>query len=131
MSATETNIVTEARVPMDGFMTAFNAEDVEALRARWFHFPHVRFHGDNVSVMETPADLKIAVWDRQGQSTGWASSSWDYVEPVDVGTDKVHFRVQFSRFRADGSLIGSYKSLYIVTKSDGRWGIQARSSWAD
>ena len=130
MSADENHIIAEARVPMDGFMTAFNAEDIEALRTRWFHFPHVRFHGENVIYMETPADLKMPVWDRQGATTDWASSAWDYVEPVDAGPDKVHFRVQFSRFRADGSLIGSYKSLYIVTKRDGRWAIQARSTWA-
>jgi hypothetical protein len=29
---------------MDGFMTAFNAEDADAIRKRWFNFPHVRFH---------------------------------------------------------------------------------------
>ena len=30
---------------------------------------------------------------------------------------------------ADGSVIGVYESLYILTKVDGRWGIQARSSF--
>ena len=34
---------------------------------------------------------------------------------IDAGPDKVHFRVQFTRVRADGSAIGSYRSLYIVT----------------
>ena len=53
------------------------------------------------------------------------------VELVDAGPNKVHFRVQFSRYRADGSLIGSYKSFYIVTLKDGRWAIQGRSSWAE
>ena len=32
---------------------------------------------------------------------------------------------------ADGSVIGSYKSFYIVTLKDGRWAIQGRSSWAE
>ena len=36
--------LTAARAAMDGFMAAFNAEDAEALRTTWFHFPHVRFH---------------------------------------------------------------------------------------
>ena len=31
----------------------------------------------------------------------------------------------------DGSPIGSYRSLYIVTLKDGRWAIQGRSSWAE
>lgn len=130
MSTEANDSIAEARAVMDGFMTAFNAEDAEALRDRWFHFPHVRFHGNQVSVMETREDLKILVWDRQGQSTDWARTSWDYVEPIDSGPDKVHFRVQFTRYRADGSAIGSYKSLYIVTRVSGRWAIQARSTWA-
>ena len=127
---TNDEALADAKAAMDGFMTAFNAEDADAIRSRWFHFPHVRFHSGQVSVMERPEDLRLMVWERQGQSTGWARTAWDYVEPIDVGTDKVHFRVQFTRFRADGSAIGSYRSLYIVTLKDGRWGIQARSSWA-
>lgn len=128
---TQTDIaIAEARAVMDGFMTAFNAQDAEALRTTWFHFPHVRLHSGQVTVMATPADFRSAVWGRTGQAEGWARTAWDYVEPVDSGPDKVHFRVQFTRYRADGSAIGSYRSLYIVTKLDGRWGIQARSSWA-
>jgi hypothetical protein len=38
--------------------------------------------------------------------------------------------VQFTRYRADDSVIGSYRSLYIVTRRDGRWAIAARSSFA-
>lgn len=128
---TQTDIaIAEARAVMDGFMVAFNAQDAEALRTTWFHFPHVRLHSGQVTVMATPADFRSAVWGRTGQAQGWARTAWDYVEPVDSGPDKVHFRVQFTRYRADGSAIGSYRSLYIVTKLDGRWGIQARSSWA-
>ena len=119
-----------AKAALDGFMKAFNAEDAEAIRTRWYHFPHVRFHSDKVTVMERPEDFHALVWSRRGQSKDWASTAWDYVELIDNGPNKAHFRVQFTRFRADGSAIGSYKSLYIVTLKDGRWAIQARSSWA-
>src|SRR4051794_6738843 len=60
--------VAGARAAMDGFMAAFNARDAEAIRARWFHFPHVRFHSGTVTVMPTPADFRNLVWDGQGQS---------------------------------------------------------------
>ena len=120
-----------ARAAMDGFMAAFNARDAEAIRSRWFHFPHVRFHSGTVTVMQTPADYDNLVWESQGQSAGWGRSAWDYVEVIDAGPEKVHFRVQFTRYRADGSAIGSYRSLYIVTLKDGRWAIQGRSSWAE
>lgn len=120
-----------ARAAMDGFMAAFNARDADAIRSRWFHYPHVRFHSGTVTVMQTPADYHNLVWDSQGQSAGWGRSAWDNVEVIDAGPEKVHFRVQFTRYRADGSAIGSYRSLYIVTLKDGRWAIQGRSSWAE
>jgi hypothetical protein len=48
---------------LDGFMDAFNREDgglplrrQGAIRTRWFHFPHVRFHSGKVTVMATPSD---------------------------------------------------------------------------
>ena len=37
--------------------------------------------------------------------------------------------LSYTRLRADHSVIGTYDSLYILTKVDGRWGIQARSSF--
>jgi hypothetical protein len=127
----EAEAIAAARAVMDGFMAAFSAEDAEAIRTRWYHFPHVRFHSGQVTVFETPGDFRSRVFERLGQSRDWARSAWDHVEPVDAGPDKVHFRVQFTRYRADGTPIGSYRSLYIVTFKDGRWGIQGRSSWAE
>lgn len=126
----ETDIAA-ARATMDSFMEALNREDEQAIRDRWFHFPHVRFHSGTVTVFETPAQYRSLVINRTGQAAEWARSAWDYVDCVDAGPGKVHFRVQFSRFRADGSRIGSYKSFYIVTLKDGRWAIQGRSSWAE
>jgi hypothetical protein len=116
---------------LDGFMTAFNAEDADTIRTRWFHFPHVRFHNGKITVMRTAADYHSLVWQRTGQSREWARTTLDYRDVIDAGPDKVHFRVQFTRYRADGTPIGSYRSLYIVTWLDGRWAIQGRSSWAE
>ena len=120
-----------ARAALDGFMEAFNREDAEAIRSRWFHFPHVRFHSGKVTVMPTPDDYHNLVWARSGLSAEWGRSAWDYQEVIDAGPEKVHFRVQFTRHRPDGSVIGSYRSLYIVTLKDGLWAIQARSTWAE
>ena len=49
--------------------------------------------------MQTPADYDNLVWESQGQSAGWGRSAWDYVEVIDAGPEKVHFRVQFTRYR--------------------------------
>lgn len=131
MTETTDDAIAGARAALDGFMAAFNNQDAEPIRTRWFHFPHVRFHSGKVTVMPTPADYHNLVWARGGQSAGWGRSAWDYQEVIDAGPEKVHFRVQFTRYRTDGTAIGSYRSLYIVTRQDGRWGITARSSWAE
>ncbi len=59
-----------------------------------------------------------------------AEYSEDYRRAVQSCGDKVHFAVQFTRYRADGSVIGHYPSMWIVTLRDGRWGVEARSSFA-
>jgi hypothetical protein len=122
--------IAAAREAMDGFMAAFNAEDAQAIRERWFHFPHVRFHSGKVTVMERPEDFFNLVWRREGSDADWGHTRFDLVEPVDAGPDKVHFRVRFTRHRRDGTPIASYPSFYIVTRIQGRWAIQGRSSWA-
>jgi hypothetical protein len=43
----------------------------------------------------------------------------------------VHLDVQFTRYRADNSPIGSFRSLWIVTKRGALWAVAARSSFAD
>jgi len=131
MPDTNKDAIAGALGALDGFMDAFNRQDADAIRSRWFHFPHVRFHSGKVTIMPTPADYVNLVWARTGQSAGWGYTRWDYRDVIDAGPDKVHFRVQFTRYRPDGSAIGSYKSLYIVTLQEGRWGIVARSSWAE
>ena len=131
MSETNEAAIVGASAALDGFMAAFNRENADAIRARWFHFPHVRFHSGQVTVMATPSDYHNLVWARTGQSEGWGRTAWDHQEVIDAGAEKVHFRVQFTRYRADDTPIGSYRSLYIVTLQDKRWGITARSSWAE
>jgi hypothetical protein len=92
-----------ARAALEGFMDAFNREDAEAIRARWFHFPQIRFHSGKVTVMTAPSDYHNLVWARDGQSANWGRSAWDYREVIDAGPEKVHFRVQFTRYRAVGT----------------------------
>ena len=117
-----------AMAALDRFMAALNARNEAALNAA-LNFPHVRLASGRVTTWETPGSYKIA--DFLGRAgDGWHESRWDERTVIHASADKVHFAVQFSRWRADGSLIGRYRSIYIVTRLDGRWGIQARSSFA-
>jgi len=113
---------------LDRFMAALNARDQAALLAS-MHFPHYRLAGVTMRVWEQPdASYFAGFLARAGE--GWHHTDWDFRRVIVAGPEKVHFDVQFTRYRADNSVIGSYRSLYIVTRRDGRWAIAVRSSFA-
>jgi len=119
-----------AMAVLDDFMASLNASD-EAGVNRSFNFPHVRFTGGGeVKIFAEPGDYKLSYFRERTEADGWARSAWDRREVIHAGPDKIHFDTQFSRYRADGSVIASYTSLYVVTRLRGKWGIQARSSYA-
>lgn len=120
----------EALAVLDEFMAAFNAGDTQ----RWadtLHYPHVRIAGGKVTV-SSDADEYAGRFDFDDfrRRTGWHHSAWDEKQVVQSSDDKVHVTVRFTRYRSDGSKIASYRSLYIVTLQESRWGVQARSSFA-
>jgi hypothetical protein len=120
----------EALRAMDAFMAAFNARDVEAWAAT-LNFPHVRIASGKVAVFEDAAAFRSSFEFAQfAQQTGWSRSEWTDRRVIQAGPDKVHVAVVFTRFRADGSVLAKFESLYVVTKLDGHWGVQARSSYA-
>ena len=57
-------------------------------------------------------------------SDGWDHTKWDRTQVVFATQGKAHVAVDFTRYRNDGSVIGKYFSLYVVTCKDGHWGIQ-------
>ncbi len=114
---------------VNAYMRAFNAHDVAGTDAA-LHFPHVRLASGAVHIMKAPGSMPSDFFERFAGADGWAYSRWDYRRAVQSCSEKVHFAVQFTRYRADGSVIGHYPSMWIVTLRDGRWGVEARSSFA-
>lgn len=119
--------VAAAQERLDAFMKAFNDRDVTAFEAT-FNFPHVRFASSTVTVIN-PGYHKPEMFNR-GALAEWDHSAWQRRDVIHAGADKVHIDTRFTRFRKDGSVIGGFDSIYIVTRLDGRWGIQGRSSYA-
>jgi hypothetical protein len=113
---------------LDRFLVALNARDQPALLAT-MHFPHYRLAGVTMRVWDKPDDSYLAgFYARAGE--GWHHTEWDFRRVIVAGPEKVHFDVQFTRYRADNSKLGSFRSLYIVTRHDDVWAIHARSSFA-
>jgi hypothetical protein len=114
---------------LDAFMAAVNARDVEAFEAQ-LHFPHYRFASGAVAVVER-AGTRPDLFERFAAATpGWHHSAWERRDVIHSGPSKVHIDTRFVRYRADGSVLSRFDSLYIVTRQDGRWAVEARSSFA-
>ena len=132
--------MTETRDPESGrpavaaiadFMAALNAGDAAALYDL-LHLPHVRISGAGVAIWPDRAALEATYlrdfYDRAGPD--WHHTTLDSAEALHSSERKAHILIQFTRRDAAGAAIATYRSLWIMTCVDGRWGAQARSSFA-
>ena len=119
--------IAQAMAVLDEHMAALNAEDSGRLTAT-LHFPHYRLAGGKMQIWETPDSYHADFYKRVGPD--WHHTTWDFRNVIATGPDKIHFDVQFTRYRADNSVLGCHRSLWIVAKLDGRWAVQARSTYA-
>lgn len=114
---------------LDAWMDAFNRLDMTAWE-KTFHFPHYRLASGNMRVLNKPGEQNVERIRTNLTARGWHHSGWDRRNIVHVSESKVHVDTQFTRYRADGSVIASYESLYVLTYEAGHWGIKLRSSFA-
>ena len=119
--------VRAAQAVLDAFMTAFNARDVAAFEAT-FNFPSVRLASQGLVILKA-GDMTAERF-TTGALADWDRSAWDRREVIHAGPDKVHIDTRFTRYRKDGSVLGGFDSIYVVTRQDGHWGIKIRSSFA-
>ena len=123
----DSGAVAAAMAVLDEHIRALNARDEKALIAT-LHFPHYRLTGGRMKVWERPDNYLKDFYARAGDD--WHHSAWDFKNVIAAEPDKVHLDVQFTRYRADNSAIGTFRSLWIVSKLNGRWAAQVRSSFA-
>lgn len=109
------------------FMRTFNTKDAAAW-GKTFHFPSVRIASNTVRIINGPQDLESSFPTLEAQ--GWARSDWAKRQVVQCGPNKAHMLTTFVRYRADGSEMSRFDSLYIVEFKDNRWALTARSSFA-
>jgi hypothetical protein len=113
---------------LDDFMAAFNARDLVAWEET-FNFPSVRLASNTLVIIDKPGWHAPDTFGR-GALKEWHHSAWERRAVIHAGPDKVHFDTRFVRYRADGSVIGHFDSIYVVTKENGHWGVKLRSSFA-
>lgn len=122
--------IASAMAALDEFMLTFNSRDPVAW-ASSLNFPHVRFASGTVTVWHTAEEFAAGESFERLSAQGWDHSRWISRDVVLASPGKVHVNTVFQRFNANNESIGTYESLYIVTRdANGHWGTQARSSLA-
>lgn len=116
---------------IENFMAALNANDDGAL-LDLLHLPHVRISGAGVAIWHDRAELEATYLRDFYQRAGpdWHHTILDSTNVLHSSEHKVHVLIQFTRCDASSAPIATYRSLWIMTAVDGRWGAQARSSFA-
>lgn len=106
---------------------AWNRADSAALRAL-MHVPHVSMPDHRLSIRDSERSLLGGADPRRPASTaGWHHSGLERLDIRRCSPDKVHCAVTFGKNAADGRRYADAEGVAIVTRRDGRWGIQVNS----
>ncbi|MFX1344081.1 MAG: hypothetical protein ACFFAI_03165 [Promethearchaeota archaeon] len=113
------------------YMLAFNDRDVSKCDES-LNFPHIRLgmESQEIQITEKPSQMSPKFFEWFVNEYGWNHSCWDYRKVIQSSPIKVHLAIQFSRYKSDGTKIGEFPSLWVITNQDGHWGIKMRSSFA-
>lgn len=123
----DTSAGNAALAVVERYIAALNARDTGAIRDT-FNFPHLRIGAQgNMARYEKREDYAFENFLGTVKKDGWHHTGIDRSELVFATEGKAHVALHFTRYREDGSVIGRYFSLYIVTCVDGHWGIQVGS----
>ena len=121
----------EAIKALEDFMAALNAGDDQALFDT-MHVPHVRISGDGVAIYSTRDDLQRNYLREFAARAGdsWHHTVLESTQIIHSSENKVHVFIQFTRYDRDNGPLATHQSLWVMTRLNGRWGAQARSSFA-
>ena len=123
---------TGALEAVDRFFETFNSRD-PLLWANSLHYPHIRKPGVGKPVR--PSEPSLSAKDYASRfdyshviKTGWDRTEVESKSIVHIASDKAHIAALYHRYNKQGDIILTTKVTYLVTRLDGRWGIQARFS---
>jgi hypothetical protein len=108
MTSTDHDSVAEALAVLDRHMDALNKGDNAGMTAE-LHFPHYRLSQNRMQMWEGPESYLADFLKRAG--VGWHHSSWDHRNVISAGLEKVHLDCKFTRYRADDSVLGTFRSI--------------------
>ena len=122
--------IAEAMAVLERHLIALNASDATAL-ADTLHFPHYRLAGTRMRVWQTPETYFAQTISSLAPAKAGTTRAGIFGTSSPLASrDKVHIDLQFTRFRADDSALGSFRSIWVIMSIAGKWAAQLRSSFA-
>ena len=116
---------------MREYLRSFNAKDVESW-SKTMLFPDIRIASGEIVLYPTASNLASKIDLHQfAQENNSSRSEWKTLDVIQASPEKVHVKVEFTRYDKTGEPYVSYNSIYILQREKtGDWGIRARSSFA-
>ena len=110
----------------------FNKRNIK-ICLEFMHFPHVRLWENKFSIFNTEEDFSDGF---DIQTENLKKEDWDHTVTKDIKAvhsdpTKEHLLLHQSRRKSNGEEYHSFKTLWIMTKKDNKWGIQFRSSFLE
>ena len=97
------------------------------------HFPHVRLWKNTFSIFHVAEDF-LKGFDKQTadlEKESWGRTVTSDIKAIQSSDDKVHLTLHQSRRDKENREYHNFVTLWIVTKIEGKWGIQFRSSFLE
>lgn len=110
---------------LDDFGEQFNAGNLEGMDD-FLHFPHYLLSGNELIEWKTRGQLPETFFDDLKEQ-GWNKTVTQNRDVILVSKDKVHFKVEYTREKEDGTVISEHENVWIVIYKNNKWGIFLRS----
>ena len=127
------NLESEARAiqAYETFIGTLNAGDNQAM-FEVLHVPHIRISSNGVVIYETKEELEREYLGSFSSRAGetWHHISMDWIQALHSSEDKVHLYLHWIRYDEDNNSLATHLALWIMTRVNGQWGAQCRSSFA-
>lgn len=131
LAAQDTGTATAARAALEAFIVAWNTADNTELR-QTMNFPFVSLFGGGAIVAQSAEDFSTDFTDMR-QRNDWERSDFDFetLQILASSDDKVHVAIDFQRYNSANESYMEGRVFYIITRRDGHWGLQMRTSFVD
>ena len=114
---------TEAIQTVHNYIDGLNTGEEKKIGEN-LHFPHSRCMKDGTIYQWSSAGEYLDGFKQRLEAVDWGHTKLNTIETETISDKKTHVKIEFTRFKKNGELIGNYKSLYIIIYEKGYWGIK-------